>query len=170
MRWELGNEWMAFARSFGEGAVLSLLFDLFRMARVHFRWKDHEVALMDLFYWLLAAPIAFLFLLRSSDGVIRWYLLTGWGVGWFLWHITFGRLLLFAWQWLTGILILFLQKAAAVIRKKAEKFQQKRQRKRQRKEEQKKRLQDKRSQERKKVEKRLWKAKKRSKKGLKNRG
>ena len=65
MRWELGNEWVAFARSFGEGAALSLLFDLFRMARVHFRWKDYEVALMDLFYWLLAAPIAFLFLLRS---------------------------------------------------------------------------------------------------------
>ena len=137
MRWELGNEWVAFARSFGEGAALSLLFDLFRMARVHFRWKDYEVALMDLFYWLLAAPIAFLFLLRSSDGVIRWYLLTGWGVGWFLWHITLGRLLLFLWRWMTGILILFLQKVAAVIGKKAEKFRQKRQGKQQRKEEQK---------------------------------
>jgi len=94
MRWDLGNQWLAFANSFWQGAVFAVVFDCFRMMRIPFRWKMIEVAIQDLVYWNFISFWAFVFLLQNSDGVLRWYILLGWIVGWVLWYETMGKLLL----------------------------------------------------------------------------
>lgn len=76
------------------GAALGMLYDVFRILRIAFPTRPGIVFLEDLLFWIIAALLSFLFLLASSDGVVRVFLLAGELIGGTLYYCTAGRLVM----------------------------------------------------------------------------
>lgn len=55
------------------GAALAFVFDCYRVTRNLLRWRGFVTAAADLLYWLLAAIIVFLVLLKGNWGEIRFF-------------------------------------------------------------------------------------------------
>lgn len=72
------------------GAVLGILYDVFRILRVAFPAGKGAVFVQDIIFWFLCSVVTFLFLLSSVDGVIRMFLIIGEIIGGVLYHMTIG--------------------------------------------------------------------------------
>ena len=74
------------------GALLSLLFDVFRLLRLILPEQEWRIAIEDVAYCLLCAILTLYFALEWEQGRIRSYLLLGELLGWILCHFTLGEL------------------------------------------------------------------------------
>ena len=69
------------------GMAIGLLYDAARVTRYALR-AGHTVTLaLDLLFWLGAAAVMFLALLRSGMGELRGHMLAGYACGWFLYAL-----------------------------------------------------------------------------------
>ncbi len=55
--------------------------------------KNLGVFLQDVIYFIISSIITFLFVLGFNHGESRFYILAGEGIGWIVYHITFGEVI-----------------------------------------------------------------------------
>ncbi len=85
------TQFMIFLFSCFLGIVLGLLYDAFRLVRMIINRHNIFIFIQDIIYFLLSAFITFLFVLIFNDGESRFYILAGEGIGWIVYHLTFGE-------------------------------------------------------------------------------
>ncbi|NLM24886.1 MAG: spore cortex biosynthesis protein YabQ [Firmicutes bacterium] len=84
----------AFAITIIAGATTGLLFDLYRLSRGYLRPGLVATAVMDLFFWLVVAPVLTVYLLLANWGQLRFYVLVGILLGLALYYLVFSRLVI----------------------------------------------------------------------------
>lgn len=87
----------------GMGFLLGMVYDGFRLVRYWMRWGKVIVFLQDVLFFLVAAPVTFLFSLAMTDGQVRGYVLVGLLGGFFAYRYTLGRVFLKTFTRLTRI-------------------------------------------------------------------
>jgi len=93
MEISLTQQCQSFLWALALGAGLSLVYDGFRFLRLLLPERSALIALEDVAYCLLCAVAVMDYALWASQGRLRAYLLLGEGLGWLLWHFSFGELL-----------------------------------------------------------------------------
>lgn len=73
------------------GIVLGFMYDCFRLIRMIINPKNIFIFIQDVIYFCVSAVITFLFVLVFNNGESRFYILAGEGIGWILYHLTFGE-------------------------------------------------------------------------------
>ena len=76
------------------GAVLSLVYDVFRIIRVAFGGKKTAVFVEDLLFSLAALVLTFVFVIAFNNGELRFFVLVGELLGFILCHCTLGRIVI----------------------------------------------------------------------------
>ena len=76
------------------GAVLSLVYDVFRIIRVAFGGKKTAVFVEDLFFSIVALILTFVFVIAFNNGELRFFVLVGELVGFVICHSTIGRIII----------------------------------------------------------------------------
>lgn len=91
------------------GTVLGVLYDIFRIIRVAMKPSpgmspklrsfydavgDTVIFIEDILFAFIAALVVAVFLFHVNDGQLRWFVLAGAAVGFFLYYMTVGRLVL----------------------------------------------------------------------------
>lgn len=56
------------------GAILAFAFDCYRVTRNSLKWRRFATALGDLLYWLAAAVVVFMALIKGNWGEIRFFI------------------------------------------------------------------------------------------------
>ena len=74
------------------GAVLGLLFDVFRIVRILLNCKKISVFFQDLFCMFVAGVATFLVALATNWGQIRFYMLAGEAIGFCIYFLTAGEI------------------------------------------------------------------------------
>lgn len=77
------------------GFLIGLYYEIFRFIRLSFHHSSLLIGIEDLFFFL---PVTFIFLFfcyAFSSGLIRWFALLGTALGFFIYLLTLGKLLLF---------------------------------------------------------------------------
>lgn len=72
------------------GAILSLLYVVFRIFEEALRLNNQSLFIMDVSYLILCAFATFIYMLIASDGEIRGYVITGEIVGWIAYRTFIG--------------------------------------------------------------------------------
>lgn len=80
-----------FIRSLGIGFIIGILYDLFRAFRLCVSRGRISVALQDVLFFILTSMITFLFLLKTSYGVVRWYIIAGEIIGFSVYRLSCGK-------------------------------------------------------------------------------
>lgn len=93
---DIGGQIVTFWIAAGLGAVLCLIYDLFRIARYGHRPSKWSAFLQDIAWWLICAVLTYGLLLVRCKGVVRIYALLGEGLGFVAFRLTASRLLLAA--------------------------------------------------------------------------
>ena len=88
-----GQTWV-FVGSLLVGALLGLLYDCFRITRVALPLPKLVVFCEDLCFCLIAAGATFAYLLMVVEGQLRFFVLLGEGLGWLVYRLTLGGLVM----------------------------------------------------------------------------
>lgn len=83
----------AFLYSIPLGAALGVIYGILAIFRHSFSLKKYAVITLDILYMLLCAFCVFFFSLGFLDGYIRFYVILGCLIGFFIYRLTIGRLL-----------------------------------------------------------------------------
>ncbi len=77
--WEINSnsQILSFLYSLVLGVIFSIFYDVFRAGRIVFFKKNLFVFLEDIFYFFILSIITFLFLLGTTNGEVRAYILLG---------------------------------------------------------------------------------------------
>ncbi|GHV11474.1 hypothetical protein FACS1894219_02670 [Clostridia bacterium] len=78
------------------GGALGVFYDVFRIIRVAFKPRWLSVFIQDLVFCLISAVTVILFLLHANSGRVRWFALLAFALAFVLYHMTLGRLVMFA--------------------------------------------------------------------------
>jgi len=92
----LAAQTYAFLMTILAGAVVGLLFDLYRVLRAACHPRQWVTALTDIVFWIAVTPIVFAMLLAGNWGELRYYVLIGLGVGLLLYFQTLSSLVIWA--------------------------------------------------------------------------
>ena len=76
------------------GAVLSVIYDIFRIIRVAFGGKKTAVFVEDLIFSLVALVLTFVFVIAFNNGELRFFVLIGELLGFVTCHYTIGRIII----------------------------------------------------------------------------
>lgn len=126
----LSFQLLGFAVSVAAGFLLGALYDVLRIWRDFLHSRRRAVFFQDFFYMVLCAFFTFLLALALSDGAVRFYLLAGEAVGWFVYYFTVGQVTSRLFRLLSGLLYRYvfdplgrlLKRGARWMRKKAKNF------------------------------------------------
>ncbi len=88
---EILNEVRLFANSVVLGALLTFLYDGWLICRKVFKHNNFWISLEDLSFWLFTAVTVFLALREQNNGVLRWFLIIGAGLGMLLYKNSVSR-------------------------------------------------------------------------------
>jgi len=110
----LGDQTRLFFLSMGAGFALGVLYDVFRFVRQLLRPRAGwgYMLVQDLLYTALCTVLAFYFFLGIGDGLLRGYTIVGLLLGWLVYYVTLGQLLVRAGQWFAQTLRRALRKSA----------------------------------------------------------
>lgn len=88
------DQLLVFAKALLLGASLGLFYDVFRILRIAI--KSHSIIIFfeDILFFVLAAILTFLFIFNVNSGVVRWFIFLGIIVGFALYYITVGKLVI----------------------------------------------------------------------------
>lgn len=95
--------WFSILLGFG----LGLMYDIVTLPCVITKCSLWIVNVKDIIYFFVAGVCTFLFLLAVNFGQLRYFILCGEFVGWLLCHLTIGRVLLYLFQKVKGLILLF---------------------------------------------------------------
>ena len=91
------------------GMLLGIVYDLYRAFRMIIKPGRWFVAILDLSFWVLAVFISFSMLFKINGGEIRFYTFIGLGMGWALYSLIIGgmlvKLLVKIYEIVTGIIL-----------------------------------------------------------------
>ena len=104
----LSFQLFGFAVSVAAGFLLGALYDVLRIWRDFLHSQRRAVFFQDFFYMVLCAFFTFLLALALSDGAVRFYLLAGEAVGWFVYYFTVGQVTSRLFRFLSGLLYRYL--------------------------------------------------------------
>lgn len=76
------------------GAVLSVVYDVFRIIRVAFGGRRTAVFVEDLIFSLVALVLTFVFVISFNNGELRFFVLIGEFFGFVICHYTIGRIII----------------------------------------------------------------------------
>lgn len=76
------------------GASLAAVYDIFRILRIAIPSGSLLIAIEDIFYFLFCTFVTFTFILRTNEGMVRSYILLGEIIGWVLYYLTLGNLVI----------------------------------------------------------------------------
>lgn len=76
------------------GAVLGVIYDIFRILRISFKNGSFLIFLEDALFFFICAILTFCFMLTTNDGQVRFFILLGEGIGFILYHCTIGVLVM----------------------------------------------------------------------------
>jgi spore cortex biosynthesis protein YabQ len=94
----MSRQTLLFLSTVGVGAVIGVLYDLFRVLRKTAAHNNAVVQMEDLIFWLAATLLMFYFMLVKNYGEIRFFAVLGVAVGMALYFCTVSR-------WLVGALV-----------------------------------------------------------------
>lgn len=102
MRWEIHTaaQTVTFLWSLAVGALLCAWYDFFRLLRRHFHRGAVITFAEDVIFFSVSAVITFLFLLAREKGILRFYVLCGLALGFWIRRLTYGRFLLRIWDFI----------------------------------------------------------------------
>lgn len=84
----------AFAITLLAGASFGLIFDSYRLLRSWLRPGAIATAVMDLFFWVIGAPVLTIYILIANWGELRFYVLIGIILGLAFYYLLFSRLII----------------------------------------------------------------------------
>ncbi len=87
---------MLFITAVGVGAVIGVIYDLFRILRKTAPHAGFVVQLEDLIFWVGVTLFMFYFLLMNSGGEMRWFSLLGAALGAVLYFAAVSRFVILA--------------------------------------------------------------------------
>lgn len=95
--WEIdvNDQIVTFLLSIVLGVMVCVLYDIFRAFRRAVPHNTFAVFLEDIFFWLLAALINFVFLMGRTGGGLRGYVFVGETVGFFAFRLTVSGAIVF---------------------------------------------------------------------------
>ncbi len=85
------NQLNLFLLSLGLGFLLGIFYDIVRTVRISFTKSRTAVIIFDIFYFLSASAVTFLFILSVNKGEVRFYFLFGEAVGWLFYYFSLGK-------------------------------------------------------------------------------
>lgn len=100
----VARETQLFLYSLLVGAGLSLLYDLLRVLRLQMRHRPLAVTLEDVAYFLVCAMVTLGFVLKDNSGQVRGYILVGELIGWVVWHLSLGSVMVHAASAIASVL------------------------------------------------------------------
>ena len=92
----VARETQLFLYSLLVGGGLSVLYDLLRVLRLQVRHRPLAVTLEDVAYFLVCAAVTLGFVLKDNSGQVRGYILVGELIGWLVWHLSIGSVMVCA--------------------------------------------------------------------------
>ena len=94
--WEISNSVQAltFLYSCILGGIFCLLYDFLRALRYVFKFKNIFVLFQDVFYFFVCSVITFIFLLATTNGEIRGFVICGILLGYVIGFLTFSKMFL----------------------------------------------------------------------------
>ncbi len=90
----LSAQLYAFAITILAGASSGLIFDGYRLLRSVLRPGVWSTAVMDLFFWLVLAPVLTIYLLMANWGELRFYVVIGVVLGLAFYYLLFSHLII----------------------------------------------------------------------------
>ena len=79
------------AYCFMSGVVITIIYDLFRILRRIIKHTNFFIAIEDLFFWIGAGIFLFFMLYKTNNGMIRWFSVSGAGLGMLVYKYTIGE-------------------------------------------------------------------------------
>lgn len=74
------NQVYVFLWSIVIGAILTLIFDFFRLLRRHKESRDFIVYIQDIFFWIIVALVIILSAFITNSGELRGYMFIGYAL------------------------------------------------------------------------------------------
>lgn len=94
MQITLSNQIYVFVIACLFGVILGIIYDLFRILRIVIRWTKIQIIFQDILYFSLSGVLTFLFMLAVNLGEVRLYIVVGEFLGWLVYYLTVGELVL----------------------------------------------------------------------------
>ncbi|WP_052446666.1 spore cortex biosynthesis protein YabQ [Candidatus Soleaferrea massiliensis] len=91
---QVSAQTLLFLQSCLLGAVLGVIYDVFRILRISFKNGSILIFLEDALFFIICAVLTFCFMLMSNDGQIRFFILLGEVIGFILYYFTIGALVM----------------------------------------------------------------------------
>lgn len=88
---EILNEIRLFTNSVVLGAGLTFVYDGWLICRKVFKHSVFMVSIEDISFWIFTAIVVFLALREQNDGILRWFLVVGAGIGMLLYKNSVSR-------------------------------------------------------------------------------
>ncbi len=74
------------------GGIIGILFDIFRILRKSFRYKDYIIDIQDVIFWILTASILLYSSFIFNDGEIRMFMILSSVLGFIIYLFTLSKL------------------------------------------------------------------------------
>lgn len=93
--WEISNslQTVCFLWSIITGVILSVFYDVLSSLRKAGLNSDIAIFFQDIFFFIIASPVIFLFLLATTNGEVRFYIIFGIIIGFFSFKLTLSKIL-----------------------------------------------------------------------------
>ena len=86
----LSSQAKNFLFSLGFGVLIGVLYDLLRIVRMSVSSSKRALYITDFIFVFTASVATFLFCLTVTDGQLRFYILFGEALGFFIYYLSFG--------------------------------------------------------------------------------
>lgn len=118
------NIW-TFVQAIGIGYLIGIILELFRLLRHCFLKGKYAVFIQDILFFVISAAVTFVFILRSSFGVVRGYILIGEAVGFAVYLLTLGKILFRIGEIYSSVAGMCADKCAVLVKQYIDKFHKK---------------------------------------------
>lgn len=104
------------------GAVLTLIFDFFRLMRRNKETRDLIVYIQDIFFWIIVAVVIIISAFITNSGELRGYMFIGYALGSMFYLLLFSKLILKIFGTIFDKIDLVFEKIFSFFRKIFKKF------------------------------------------------
>lgn len=94
----LSQQLFSFVSSIILGAILGIVYELFRTVRSLFGGGTVTVFIQDVLFWIISAFITYTFFLIFTNGTVRIFVIIGMLIGFYIYLKTFGRIIAFLFR------------------------------------------------------------------------
>lgn len=76
------------------GALIGVFYDIFRMVRLSVKFENTAVGIQDFIFCIVSGLFTFVYVVYFADGYIRWYVIAGVFLGFFVYLLTLSKLII----------------------------------------------------------------------------